>query len=83
MLWVLNRTVSMRLFFEHPKHMFKLMDKKIIAILSFFFCLIGPMFFYSHAGLAVQYVSNGMENERRRNYIFLPGCSNNNIIWPT
>ena len=29
MLWVLKRTVSL----EHPKHMFKLMDKKIIAIL--------------------------------------------------
>ena len=28
MLWVLKRTVSLR----HPKHMFKLMDKKIIAI---------------------------------------------------
>ena len=39
MLWVLKRTVSMRRFFyqdgsfEHPRHMFKLMNKKIIAIL--------------------------------------------------
>ena len=31
MLWVLKRTVSIRwVFFEHPKHMFKLMGKKII-----------------------------------------------------
>ena len=40
MLWVLKRTVSMRRFFgsfEHPNHMFKLMDKKIIAILRLFF----------------------------------------------
>ena len=28
-LWVLKRTVSMRRFFEHPKLMLKLMDKKI------------------------------------------------------
>ena len=33
MLWVLKWTVSMRRFFEHPQHMFKLMGKKIIAIL--------------------------------------------------
>ena len=33
MLWVLKRNVSMRRFFEHPKHMFKLIGKKIIAIL--------------------------------------------------
>ena len=38
MLWVLKRTVSlktvsMRRFFEHPKHMFKLMGKTIITIL--------------------------------------------------
>ena len=26
MLWVLKRTVSSRRFFEHTKHMFKLMD---------------------------------------------------------
>ena len=31
--------------FEHPKHMFQLMDKKIIAILRYFFCLTGPMNF--------------------------------------
>ena len=37
MLWVLKKTVSMRRFFWAPKHMFKLMDKKIIAILRYFF----------------------------------------------
>ena len=31
MLSVLKRTVSMRRFFEHPKHLLKLMDKKIIT----------------------------------------------------
>ena len=31
---VLKRTFSMGLFFEHPKNMFKLMDKEIIAILG-------------------------------------------------
>ena len=39
MLWVLKRTVSMRRFFEHPKHMLKLTDKKIIAILRINFLL--------------------------------------------
>ena len=34
MLWVLKRTISMRGFFEHTEHMFKLMDKKITAILQ-------------------------------------------------
>ena len=36
MLWVPKRTLSMRRFFGpngHPKHMFKLMGKKIIRIL--------------------------------------------------
>ena len=33
MLLVLKRTVSMRPFSEHPKHMLKLMGKKIITIL--------------------------------------------------
>ena len=33
MLWVLKSTVSLRQLFEHSKHMVKLMDKKIIAIL--------------------------------------------------
>ena len=32
MLWVLKRTVSSRHSFEHPKHMFKLIGKKIITI---------------------------------------------------
>ena len=44
MLWVLKRMVSMRGFlFEHPKCMFKLMDKKIITILSKKISLTGPM----------------------------------------
>ena len=29
MLWVLKRTISMRLFFEHPKHMLKIIGKYI------------------------------------------------------
>ena len=33
MLWVLKRTVSIRRFFERPKPMFLLMDKKILTIL--------------------------------------------------
>ena len=33
MLWVLKRTVLMSSSFEHPKHIFKLMGKKIIKIL--------------------------------------------------
>ena len=32
MLWVLKRTVSMRRFFKHPKHIQKIMDKKIFTI---------------------------------------------------
>ena len=31
MLWVLKRTISMNGSFEHPKHMFELMDKDINA----------------------------------------------------
>ena len=30
---LLKRTVSMRCFFEHPKHMLKIMGKKIFTIL--------------------------------------------------
>ena len=37
-----KKTVSMRGFFEHPKQMFKLMDKKIIAILRLIFWLNCP-----------------------------------------
>ena len=37
MLWVLIRTVSMRRSLEHPKHMFKLMGKKIITIIRILF----------------------------------------------
>ena len=33
MLWVLKRTVSMDSSFEHPKHMLKLMGKRIFTIL--------------------------------------------------
>ena len=33
MLWLLIRTVSMNACFEHPKQMFRLMDKKIFTIL--------------------------------------------------
>ena len=33
MLLVLKRTISMRGYFEYPKYMFKLMDKKKITIL--------------------------------------------------
>ena len=33
MLWVLKRIVSMRRCFEHPKHMLKIMGKKIFTIL--------------------------------------------------
>ena len=38
MLWVLKRTVNDGSF-EHPKHMFKLMVKKIIVILCKLFLL--------------------------------------------
>ena len=34
MFWVLKRTASMKRFFWAPKHMFKLMSKKIKAILG-------------------------------------------------
>ena len=34
MLWVLKRTVSLRRFFEHTKHIYKLMGKEINAILG-------------------------------------------------
>ena len=44
MLWVLKRTVWMRRFlsFEHPDQMFRLMDKKIIAISHKLFLLNWP-----------------------------------------
>ena len=42
MLWMLKRTVSLRRFLTAPKHMFKLMDKKIIANLRKLFLLIWP-----------------------------------------
>ena len=34
-LWVLKRTVSMRHSFQHQKHMYKQMDKKLVTILCF------------------------------------------------
>ena len=52
MLWVLKRTVSTRRSFEHPKYMFKLIDKKIIAEK----CFTGPMHtdykYRNHMGLS-------------------------------
>ena len=42
MLWVLKRTVSLRLFFRAPKTYAKKMDKKIIAILRQLFLLNWP-----------------------------------------
>ena len=36
MLWVLKELSHGDDSFEHPKHMFKLMDKKIIAIVCIF-----------------------------------------------
>ena len=38
-----NRLEAQDGSFEHPKQMFKLMDKEIIAILRNFFFLTGPM----------------------------------------
>ena len=46
MLWVLKRIVSMRKgSFKHIQQMFKLMDKKIFAILRSKFLFIWPMNF--------------------------------------
>ena len=42
-LWVLKRTVSMRRVFEHPKHILKLVGKKILTIL-FWFILTNAVF---------------------------------------
>ena len=42
MLWVLKEPSQWDGSFEHPKHMIKLMDKKIIAILSWKFLLNWP-----------------------------------------
>ena len=43
MLWVLKRTVSINGSFEHPKHMFKLMGKKIFTNLRSKICLSKPV----------------------------------------
>ena len=49
MLWVLKRTVSMRRFFDHPKHTLKLMGITLLTILrSFFVCLSKPMKWFLH-----------------------------------
>ena len=41
-LWVLKRTISVRGYFEHAKHMFKLMGKKISTLVSeFYTCTFG------------------------------------------
>ena len=40
MLWVIKRTVSMREFFEHPKLMIKLRNKKVNTILCSVFVFI-------------------------------------------
>ena len=42
MLWVLKKPCRRDGSFEHPKHMLKLMDKKIITTLRIF-SLTGPM----------------------------------------
>ena len=39
--------VSKRRFFEHPKQMFKLLDKKMLPIYAQHFCLSGPMYNWS------------------------------------
>ena len=36
MLWVLKELSQRDVFFEHSKHMFKLIDKKILTILPYF-----------------------------------------------
>ena len=39
MLWVLKRTVSMRRFSEHPKHVLKLCVRKCLQFYTEIFCL--------------------------------------------
>ena len=43
MFWVLKMTVSMTRFFEHPKHMLKIMGEKIFTIYAKKFCLCGKI----------------------------------------
>ena len=43
MLWVLKEPSHWDGSFEHPKHMFKLMGKKMIVFYSQKFCLAWPM----------------------------------------
>ena len=45
--------------FEHPKRMFKLMGKKIIAVFAKLFCLIGPLDF-SHNMADTKLVQKGL-----------------------
>ena len=40
MLWVLKRTVSMRCSLDHSKHLFRLINKSLIKVLSSCFVLI-------------------------------------------
>ena len=42
MLWVLKESSQLDGSFEHPKHMLKIMGKKIFTILPCFFCLSKP-----------------------------------------
>ena len=51
MLSVLKRTVSMRLLCWAPKHLFKLMDKKIVTILDSTLLLIWAYEIYSETCL--------------------------------
>ena len=66
MLWVLKRTVSSS--FEHPKHMFILMSKKIITILRsvFFFYLHWPIDYsmFYEANFIVGWYSGGSQYNR-------------------
>ena len=47
MLWVLKRTHSGDSF-EHPKHMLKLMNKKIFTVYAEIFCLSKPVSSFSY-----------------------------------
>ena len=53
MLLVLKNTSYWNGSFEHPKHMFKLMGKKMITILCYNICLTGPMVYAKANALIV------------------------------
>ena len=57
MLWVLKWTVWMRRYFEHSKHVFKVMDKKIIKILRWNILLNWP-YAYTKVSMHVCLVFN-------------------------